>query len=63
MANLFTLDKIGIDFVTKHGGEYKFLLQSLCAKIKDKEAESSTVRKNSVHPSLLIFHRNSWFLH
>jgi len=43
MANLFTLDRIGIDFVTKHGAEYKALLQSICAKIKDKEAESSTV--------------------
>ena len=45
MANLFTLDKIGIDFVTKHGDDYKYFLQSICAKIKDKEAESSTVWK------------------
>jgi len=42
MANLFTLDKIGIDFVTKNGPQYKLLLQYLCAKLKEKEAESNT---------------------
>ena len=43
MANLFTLDKIGIDFVIKYAKEYKYLLRHICVKIKDKDVESNTV--------------------
>jgi len=43
MANLFTLDRIGIDFVVKYQKEYKYLLRHICIKIKDKDVESNTV--------------------
>ena len=45
MANLFTLDRIGIDFVIKYAKEYNFLLRHVCAKIKDKDVEANTVKK------------------
>jgi hypothetical protein len=41
LANLFTLDKIGIDFITKHTPKYKAILQKLNNLISEKKIKAN----------------------
>ncbi len=60
MANIFTLEKAGKDFVGKHPKDYKYMLRHVCAKIKDKDVQSNTVTFLKPLYHFLIFDKRSY---
>ena len=48
LANLFTLEKIGIDFITKNLPKYKYLLQKLNELLAEKKIKGNEVCKYKI---------------
>ena len=60
IANLFTLEQIGVDYITKHRKGYKAILNKLNDLIAKKDAKNHSVLIRSfVNPLITaIFERN-----